>query len=112
MMVYCSKDRFFFSLRACLGIGGMKGNEGHWGGGISIITQNFPKSPLILFHPLQSSISQTSPKWSKHTITNTASVCQEEGVRAFLGFGKRQIKAIGVACLVAVSVCPWYLAQT
>jgi hypothetical protein len=22
----------------------MKGNEGYWGGGISIITQNFPKS--------------------------------------------------------------------
>jgi hypothetical protein len=39
----------------------MKGNEGYWGGGISIITQNFPKSPSILFHPLQSSISQTSP---------------------------------------------------
>jgi hypothetical protein len=51
-----------FYLRACLGISGMKGNEGHWGGGISIITQNFPKSPSILFHPLQSSISQTSPK--------------------------------------------------
>jgi hypothetical protein len=49
-------------LRACLGISGMKGNEGHWGGGISIITQNFPKSPSILFHPLQSSISQTSPQ--------------------------------------------------
>jgi hypothetical protein len=40
----------------------MKGNEGHWGGGISIITQNFQKSPSILFHPLESSISQTSPK--------------------------------------------------
>jgi hypothetical protein len=39
-------------LRACLGINGMKGNEGHWGGGISIISQNFPKSPSILFHPL------------------------------------------------------------
>jgi hypothetical protein len=39
----------------------MKGNEGYWGVGISIITQNFPKSPSILFHPLQSSISQTSP---------------------------------------------------
>jgi hypothetical protein len=48
-------------LRACLGISGMNGNEGYWGGGISIITQNFPKSPSILFHPLQSSISQTSP---------------------------------------------------
>jgi hypothetical protein len=40
----------------------MKGNEGHWGEGISIITQNFPKSPSILFHPLESSISQTSPQ--------------------------------------------------
>jgi hypothetical protein len=39
----------------------MKGNEGYWGGGISIISQNFPKSPSILFHPLESSISQTSP---------------------------------------------------
>jgi hypothetical protein len=44
----------------------MKGNEGHWGGGISIITQNFPKSPSILFHPLQSSISQTSPEASRY----------------------------------------------
>jgi hypothetical protein len=35
----------------------MKGNEGYWGGGISIITQNFPKSPSILFPPLQSSVS-------------------------------------------------------
>jgi hypothetical protein len=50
-----------FFLRACLGISGMKGNEEHWGGGISIITQNFPKSPSILFHPLESSFSQTSP---------------------------------------------------
>jgi hypothetical protein len=40
----------------------MKGNEGYWGGGISIISQNFPKSPSILFHPLDSSISQTNPK--------------------------------------------------
>jgi hypothetical protein len=40
----------------------MNGNEGYWGGGISIISQNFPKSPSILFHPLYSSISQTSPK--------------------------------------------------
>jgi hypothetical protein len=50
------------SMRACLGISGMKGNEGHWGGGISIISQNFPKSPSILFYPLESSISQTSPE--------------------------------------------------
>jgi hypothetical protein len=47
-------------LRACLGISGMNGNEGHWGGGISTISQNFPKSTSILFHPLESSISQTS----------------------------------------------------
>jgi hypothetical protein len=40
----------------------MKGNEGYWGGGISIISQNFLKSPSILFHPLDSSVSQTSPK--------------------------------------------------
>jgi hypothetical protein len=39
----------------------MKGNEGHWGGEISILSQNFPKSPSILIHPLESSISQTSP---------------------------------------------------
>jgi hypothetical protein len=55
---------FFFFSPYCLGISGMKGNEGHWGGGISIISQNFPKSPSILFHPLESSISQTSPKTS------------------------------------------------
>jgi hypothetical protein len=52
-------NSFFF--RACLGISGMKGNEGYWGGGISIISQNFSKSPSILFHPLDSSVSQTSP---------------------------------------------------
>jgi hypothetical protein len=40
----------------------MKGDEGHWGGEISIISQNFPKSPSILFHPLEFSISQTSPE--------------------------------------------------
>jgi hypothetical protein len=44
-----------------LGNGGMNGNEGYWGGGISIISPNFSKSPSILFHPLDSSISQTSP---------------------------------------------------
>jgi hypothetical protein len=44
-------------LRACLGISGMNENEGYWGGGISIISQIFPKSPSILFHPLDSSIS-------------------------------------------------------
>jgi hypothetical protein len=31
--------------RACLGNSGMTGNEGHWGGGISTISQKFPKSP-------------------------------------------------------------------
>jgi hypothetical protein len=40
----------------------MNENEGYWGGGISIISQNFSKSPSILFHPLDSSISQTSHK--------------------------------------------------
>jgi hypothetical protein len=49
-------------LRARLGISGMKWNEWHWSGGISIISQNFPKSPSILFHPLESSIFQTSPQ--------------------------------------------------
>jgi hypothetical protein len=50
-----------YSFRACLGISGMKGNEWDWGGEISIISQNFSKSSSILFHPLESSISQTSP---------------------------------------------------
>jgi hypothetical protein len=40
----------------------MNGNEGHWGGGISIISQNFPKSPSILFRPLESSISKKALK--------------------------------------------------
>jgi hypothetical protein len=40
----------------------MNENEGYWGGGISIISQNFPKSPSIFFHPLDYSISQTSPE--------------------------------------------------
>jgi hypothetical protein len=31
------------------GISGMKDNERHWGGEISIISQNFPKSPSILY---------------------------------------------------------------
>jgi hypothetical protein len=35
-----------------LGISGMKGNEGYRGGEISIISQNFSKSPSILFHHL------------------------------------------------------------
>jgi hypothetical protein len=48
-------------LRACLGISGMNENEGYWGGRISIINQNFPKSSSILSHPLDSSISQTRP---------------------------------------------------
>jgi hypothetical protein len=55
-----TKVVFESNLRACLGISGMKGNEGHWGGEISIISQNFSKSPSILFNPLESSISQTS----------------------------------------------------
>jgi hypothetical protein len=49
------------AFRACLGISRMNGNQGYWGGGISIISQNFSKSLSILFHPLDSSISQTSP---------------------------------------------------
>jgi hypothetical protein len=42
--------------------------EGYWGGGISIISQNFSKSPSILFHPLDSSISQTSPYKCNRTL--------------------------------------------
>jgi hypothetical protein len=52
----------------------MNGNEGYWGGGISIISKNFPKSPSTLFHPLDSSISQTSPEgvqqWYTHNVGN------------------------------------------
>jgi hypothetical protein len=40
----------------------MNENEGYWGGGISIISQNFLKSPSILFHAIESSISQTRVK--------------------------------------------------
>jgi hypothetical protein len=43
----------------------MNGNEGHWGEEISTVSQNFPKSPSILFYPLESSISQTNPKRKK-----------------------------------------------
>jgi hypothetical protein len=42
----------------------MKGNEGHWGGGIPTISQNFSKFPSILFHTLESSISQANPNGS------------------------------------------------
>jgi hypothetical protein len=58
----------------------MKGNEGHWGGEISIISQNFPKPPSILFHPLESSISQTSPEGSRYI----GLVLFEEGLDLFL----------------------------
>jgi hypothetical protein len=54
----CSHAR----LRAYLGISGMNGNEGYWGGGISTISQNFPKFPV------ESSISQTSPKENRSWI--------------------------------------------
>jgi hypothetical protein len=46
-----------------LGTSGMNENKGYWGGGISIISQNFSKSPSIFFHPPDFSISQTSPKF-------------------------------------------------
>jgi hypothetical protein len=59
--LHCWSQSHMIFIRPCLGISGMNGNEGHWGGGISTISQNFPKSPSILFHPLESSISQTSP---------------------------------------------------
>jgi hypothetical protein len=36
----------------------MNRNEEYWGEGISIISQNFSKSPSILFHPLDSSVSK------------------------------------------------------
>jgi hypothetical protein len=62
----CSHAR----LRAYLGISGMNGNEGYWGGGISTISQNFPKFPV------ESSISQTSPK-------ETEVGSREEGSRAW-----------------------------
>jgi hypothetical protein len=57
-----SSEEITHSFRACLGISGMNENEGYWGGGIFIISQNFPKSPSILFYPLHSCISQTSPQ--------------------------------------------------
>jgi hypothetical protein len=56
-------EEYLGPLRACLGISGTTGNEGYWGGGISIISQNFSKSLSIPFYPLESSISQTRPKW-------------------------------------------------
>jgi hypothetical protein len=65
-------------LRACLGISGMNGNEGHWGGGISIISQNFSKSPSILFHPLDSSISQTSPQYVSSPIRCNNARCKQQ----------------------------------
>jgi hypothetical protein len=48
--------------RACLGISGMNGNEGYWGGEISIISQNISQNPLQsssihLIPPFRSSIS-------------------------------------------------------
>jgi hypothetical protein len=55
-------QRLSVQIKACLGICGMNGNEGYWGAGISTLSQNFPKSPSILFHPLESSISQIRPK--------------------------------------------------
>jgi hypothetical protein len=61
-------------LRACLGIM----NEGHWGGGISIISQNFSKSPSILFHPLKSSIS-------KQALTLRLVTISKESVHGILG---------------------------
>jgi hypothetical protein len=49
-------------VRVYLRISEINGNEGHWGGGISIISQNFSKSSSILFYSPESSISQTSPE--------------------------------------------------
>jgi hypothetical protein len=58
----------------------MNGNEGHWGGGISTVSQNFPKSPSILFYPLESSISQTSPNINRSPSDNghATTICEAE----------------------------------
>jgi hypothetical protein len=57
----------------------MNENEGYWGGGISIISKNFPKSPSILFHPLDSSISQTNPQGVKQRIQVARGLARETG---------------------------------
>jgi hypothetical protein len=62
----------------------MNGNEGYWSGGISIISQNFPKSPSILFHALNSSVSQTSPQGGENEgASGTASTFQVHQKGAF-----------------------------
>jgi hypothetical protein len=71
-------------IRDCLGISGMKGNEGHWGGEISIISQNFPKSLSILFHPLESSVSQ---KALREMVAMTVGRCVWLGARDHDLFG-------------------------
>jgi hypothetical protein len=38
-------DGDYHHLSTYLGINGMNGKGGYWGGGISIISQNFSKSP-------------------------------------------------------------------
>jgi hypothetical protein len=67
----------------------MNGNEGHWGGGISIISQNFPKSPSILFHPLESSISQTSLQGERRNTLTDSGACGREKWRAW-GCGEKE----------------------
>jgi hypothetical protein len=57
-------EGFVNTVRACLGISGIKGNEWHWGGGISIINQNFSKSP-------QSSSIHLNPPFPKQTLRGT-----------------------------------------
>jgi hypothetical protein len=54
----------------------MKGNEEYWGGGISTISQNFLKSPSILFHRLESSISPPSPNENKGVIVRRDQMMQ------------------------------------
>jgi hypothetical protein len=71
-------------LRACFGISGMNRNEGYWGGGIFIISQNFPKSLSILFNPLDSSVSQTSPK-GEYLTPREASTATKGGREAYKG---------------------------
>jgi hypothetical protein len=56
-----NNDESCYTFRACLGISGMKGNEGHWGGGISTISQNSQ-------NPLQSSPIHLNPPFPKQAL--------------------------------------------
>jgi hypothetical protein len=53
--------------KACLRISGMKGDEGHWGGEISIISQNFQN--LLQYSSIH--LNPTFPKQAlKQTVKN------------------------------------------